>query len=127
MFKQESFEVENDVKMALIRIGFRCNFVGFDFLCKAIEIVIKNPNLRHHLCKGVYAQIAQELEIEKSSCVERSIRHAIDNTFLNKNFTEINNMFNLPIYTVHDKPTAGELINLVAQYFNMGLHKQQVA
>ena len=122
MERQENLKLEREVKLALIRVGLRCDFVGFNFLCEAVNLVISNAELSHKLCRGVYSQIAQKFAV-KTACVERSIRHAIDYTFLNKNFTELNKMFNMQLYTIHDKPTAGELINLLAQYFTLGLHE----
>jgi hypothetical protein len=32
-------------------------------------------------------------------------------------------MFGAKLYTIHDKPTAGELIRLVAEYYNLELYK----
>ena len=122
MEKQEDLRLEKDVKLALLRVGLRCDFVGFNFLCEAINLVVRRPDLARKLCKGVYQQIAQKFAV-KTACVERSIRHAIDNTFVNKNFTELNKMFKMELYTIHDKPTAGELINLLAQYFTLGLNE----
>ena len=42
------------VKLALIKIGIRCDLVGFNYLCYAIELVVINPRLIHKLCKGLY-------------------------------------------------------------------------
>lgn len=124
MFENTS-EIRRIIKLALIRVGIRCDLVGFSYLCSAIELVIRNPKIIHNLCKGVYVQVGKEFDAENDSCVERSIRHAIENTYLNKNFTEINHMFHTNIYTVHDKPTAGELIRLMAEYYNLGLYREQ--
>ena len=33
------------IKITLIRIGVRCDFVGYSYLCYAIELVILNPEL----------------------------------------------------------------------------------
>lgn len=110
------------IKLTLIRIGIRCDLIGFSYLCYAIELVILNPNLIHSLCKDLYVKVSEKFDVKKDSCVERSIRHAIENTYINKSFAELNRMFKMQLYTVDEKPTAGELIRLVAEYYNLGLY-----
>ncbi len=110
------------IKLTLIRIGIRCDLIGFSYLCYAIELVILNPNLIHSLCKDLYTKVSEKFDVKKDSCVERSIRHAIENTYINKSFAELNRMFKMQLYTVDEKPTAGELIRLVAEYYNLGLY-----
>ena len=110
------------IKLTLIRIGIRCDLIGFSYLCYEIELVILNPNLIHSLCKDLYTKVSEKFDVKKDSCVERSIRHAIENTYINKSFAELNRMFKMQLYTVDEKPTAGELIRLVAEYYNLGLY-----
>ncbi|MGN1201456.1 MAG: sporulation initiation factor Spo0A C-terminal domain-containing protein [Candidatus Caccovivens sp.] len=117
-------KIRKVVKFALIKIGIRCDLVGFNYLCLAVELVILKPDLIHKLCKGLYAEVGKTFNVSKQNCVERDIRHAIENTYINKDFTELNKMFHTQIYTVQDKPTAGELIRLVAEYYNLGLYKE---
>lgn len=111
------------IKLTLIKIGIRCDLIGFSYLCYAVELVIQEPQLIHNLCNGLYEEVCKRFDVEKKSCVERSIRHAIDNTYNCKSFAELNKMFNIELYSINDKPTAGELINLVAEYYNLGLYK----
>ena len=115
------------IKLTLIKIGIRCDLVGFSYLCYAIELVIQNPQKIHHLCKGVYSEVGRKFEVEKENCVERSIRHAIENAYLCKNFGELNKMFDIELFTINEKPTAGELINLVAEVYNLELYKKYLS
>ncbi len=112
------------IKLAFIRIGIRCDFAGFNYLCYAVELAVLSPELSRHLCRGLYVQIAKKFGIEKSGCIEKCIRDAIDYTQNTKSFAELNRMFKAMLYTVDDKPTAGELINLVAQYYLLDLYKE---
>lgn len=114
------------IKLAFIQIGVRCDLIGFSYLCYAVELVIQNPHLIHNLCKGLYIEIGKRFNINKDTCVERSIRHAIENTFINKSFIELNRMFKSNFYTIDYKPTAGELIKLIAEYYNLGLYKNSL-
>lgn len=110
------------VKLALIKLGLRCDMIGFDFLCYGIELVIEDANYIHNLCKGLYVEIAKKFKIENVACVERNIRHCIDNTFDEKSFERINEMFHAILYTIDKKPTVGELIRLMAEYYLLGLY-----
>lgn len=125
MENEELLNMRKVIKLALIRIGIRCDLIGFSYLCYAVELVISNPNLSHNLCKGLYIEIGKRFQASKENNVERSIRHAIENTYVNKSFAELNRMFKTTLYTIDDKPTAGELIRLVAEYYNLGLYKEQ--
>ena len=116
-------EMRKVIRLAFIRIGIRCDLVGFSYLCNAVEIVIQQPEMLHKLCKGLYVKIAENFNVQKVANIERSIRHAIDNTYVNKSYGELNKMFKALLYTVDDKPTAGELIQLVAEWYNLGLYK----
>ena len=123
MSDKELEKMRKIIKITLIRIGVRCDFIGFSYLCYAIELVILNPELIHNLCKGLYVMVGEKFGAEGENNVERSIRHAIENVFINKNFSELNKMFNTTLYKINDKPTAGEFIKLIAEYYNLGLYR----
>ncbi|MBR1890453.1 MAG: sporulation initiation factor Spo0A C-terminal domain-containing protein [Clostridia bacterium] len=116
-------EVENVTKLTLIKMGVRSDLIGFQYLTCAVRLVVEEPNLIHNLCGGLYVRVGQVCNITAIGCVERSIRHVIENTYINRGFTSLNKMFNTNIYSVKDKPTAGELINLLAEYYKLGLYK----
>ena len=60
MTEDELVKMRAIIKYALIRIGFRPNFVGFKYLCYAIELVILEPELMHGLCKGLCVKIGEK-------------------------------------------------------------------
>lgn len=116
-------KVRKIVKMALIKIGIRCDLIGFSYLCTAVELAIENPSLCKKLCSGLYKEVGKRFSIQNLSCVERSIRHAIDTTFNEKSFESVNKLFGMEIFSIYDKPTAGELIKLLIEYYNLGLYE----
>lgn len=124
MEEKEVERLRRIVKLAFIRIGVRCDLIGFKYLCLAVELVVRRPELLQNLCKGLYTEVGNKYMAENSASVERSIRHAIDNTMVNKSFAELNRMFKSELYTVNEKPTAGELIRLVAEYYLLGLYNE---
>lgn len=123
MDNNELLNMRKVIKLALLRIGIRCDLIGFCYLSYAIELVILEPDLIHCLCKDLYVRISQKFDVKKDNCVERSIRHAIENTYTTKSFSELNKMFSMQLYTIDDKPTAGELIRLISEYYSLGLYK----
>lgn len=126
MEEKEFERMTKIIRLTLLRIGIRNDLKGFLYLCKAIEIVILNPYSVHRLCKSVYAEVAKAFNIKVDS-IERDIRHAIEDNYINRDFLEFNRMFNLELFTIHDKPTVGEFIKLVAEYYNLGLARRDKA
>lgn len=82
------------------------------------------PILIHRLCKGVYAKVAEEYNV-KYLCIERDIRHSIEATYIDRSFLEVNQMFKTNIFTIDSKPKTGELIQLIVEYYNLELYKQE--
>lgn len=125
MSNEELFNMRKIIKLTLIKVGIRCDLGGFRYLCCAVEKVVQQPELIYNLCKGLYAEVAKEFNVNKVTSVERSIRHAIDNTQDAKSFAELNKLFDTLLYTIDDKPTVGELIMLIAQYYCLGLYESK--
>lgn len=126
MDEKEVATMRREIKLALMRAGIRCDLVGFSYLCYAVELVIQEPELINCLCKDLYVQISQKFNARNDNCVERSIRHAIDQTASTKTFKGLNNMFGVELYSKDDKPTSGELIRLIAEYYQLGLYKEVI-
>ena len=126
MSNEDLTKMRKIIKYTLIRIGFRVDLVGFSYLCYAIELVILKPELIHNLCKGLYVQVGEKFMVNNDLCIERSIRHSIENTYINKSFVEINRLFKMQIFTINDKPTCGERIRLVAEYYNLSLYENDM-
>lgn len=126
MTKKSEMEMRMTIKHSLMRVGFKVDSVGFAYLCYAVELVIKNPDLIHNMCKGVYAKVGEKFCVQNDLTIERNIRYAIDKTYINKSFVELNHMFNMNLFTINDKPTNGELIKLMAEYYNMSLYKKDL-
>lgn len=122
MSEEEKKKMRKIITMTLIKIGIRCDLIGFDYLLYAIELVILDPSLTRGLCKRLYVKVGEHFNVTNSSNVERSIRHAIDSTYLYKNFQGLNNLVGYELYSINDKPTVGELIRLVADYYNFGMY-----
>ena len=122
MNEEEISRIRKIIKYTLIRIGFAVHKNGFKYQSYAIELAILYPEKTRRLCKGLYTDIATHFDVANTS-VERDIRLSIDSTYIDKSFMEINRLFHFEIFTIDDKPKAGELIQLLAEYYNIGLYK----
>ncbi|MGN1201460.1 MAG: sporulation initiation factor Spo0A C-terminal domain-containing protein [Candidatus Caccovivens sp.] len=123
MDDNEISAMRREIKLAFMRAGIRCDLVGFSYLCYAVELVIEEPELINCLCKNLYVRISQRFNVKNDNCVERSIRHAIDQTASTKTFKGLNEMFGVEIYKKGERPTSGELIRLIAEYYQLGMYK----
>ena len=117
-------DIRRVTKLSLLKIGMRCDFSGFNYLSYAIKLVIQNPELINSLCTNLYVQIGEHFGVKNISCVERSMRHAISNIEKQKGFDTLNQMFGANLFVKGSRPTAGELIRLMAEYYNTGLYME---
>ena len=113
------------IRFALVKLGCKINHLGFQYLCYAIELVIMNPRAIHNLLREVYQKISDEFHVGNRMTVHSSIRNVIEDTYESGSYLEINNLFKTEIYSLGDKPTCGEIIGLVAEYYTLKLYKNE--
>lgn len=116
-------EMEREVKLALIRIGIKCDLVGFSYLCKAIELVIDTPAKVYSLTK-LFDEVAELFGVKNSFRVEANIQNALSATYNTRSFAGINDLYKMKIFDEKYKPTTAEVINLIAEYYSLGLYKK---
>ena len=85
-------------------------------MTKDVENITNMQNLINN-CK--------EYNVGNRMTVHSSIRNVIEQTYETGSFLEINKLFNTEIYTLDDKPTCGEIIGLLAEYYNLKLYKNE--
>lgn len=119
-------DVRRVAKFALIKLGFKVNLLGFSYLTYAVELVVKEPRLIYNLHKDLYIKISDHFKVG-SIAVDRCIRKSIDDTFECRSLLEINDLFHSKIVEFEEKPTSGQLIGLIAEYYNLGLYKYEPA
>ncbi len=124
MSEEKLLEIKKVVKKAFIRIGIKCDMLGYKYLCQCSEEIIFHPELIENLCNGLYKVIAAKNGVERSNNIERAMRTAIELCYDTTGFLELNRMFNMNLFTINDKPTAGELIKLVSEYYCLDLWKE---
>lgn len=115
-------EVEKIVKLALIRIGIKCDLVGFSYLTKSIELVIETPSKLYNLSK-LFDEVAKIYNVKNPFRVEANIQNTITQTFNTKGLQGVNELYGMKIFDEKYKPTTAEMINLIVEYYNLGLYK----
>ena len=76
----------------LLKIGAQPHLNGHAYMVYALELVLLDPELLHHVTKGLYIDIANKFNTKPYS-VERGIRHAISTTWLHGNLKYIDKVF----------------------------------
>lgn len=102
----------------LIALGFSMHLSGFTYLKSAIMLVLKKPRLIKQLTTVLYPHIAERFE-RSVACVERAMRHAIEEAWNRKGALAFNSLYGVQAYTENEKPSIGEFIAYVAEYLRL--------
>ena len=90
--KQKENELYRGVFCALIALGVPMNLHGFDYLITAIILTAEDPSYVQNVTTRLYPKIEEYYGAGKGT-VERDIRTAIENTFLNKDIKVLHDYF----------------------------------
>ena len=77
--EEEQKEREKIIKLLLIRVGIKCDFVGYTYLAHSVQTVIDNPKLLYNL-RALFAIVAKECGEPNPFRVEANIQNAIKYT-----------------------------------------------
>jgi len=106
----------------LWELGIPMHVHGYHYLIHAIQIKLTMPERNINLSHQLYPCIAQHYHTSPS-CVERSIRHAIDLAWKRGNFTAVNGLFGRSLNLSYDKPTNSEMIALLTERIRLKLYE----
>lgn len=122
---KEMNETEKIIKLMLIRIGIKCDFVGYNYLAQAVQVVLENPKLLYDL-RALFTVVAEQSGAPSAFRVEANIQNAIKYTYNKKGFEAINELYGMQVLKPNHKPTTAEVINLCAEYYRLGLYKNPI-
>ena len=91
---------------------------GYRYLRQAIVMCSENGNLLRNITKGVYTEIAKK-ESDTPSCVERSIRHAIEESLTKPNIDALAKYISPRFKDVLYKPKNSEYIAALTDYIEV--------
>ncbi len=122
--KQEKYNfqkisVYDKVAEILKKLGIAPDKNGFHYLRKAIYECYREPSLLTSITKEIYPMLAESF-CKKESCIERSIRSAIETGWDRGNYEYSNELFrNCVDYYYKTKPTNGEFIAIIVDKIMM--------
>lgn len=90
--KQKQAELYRGAFCALVAIGVPMNLHGFDYLLTAIMLSADDPSYVQNVTTRLYPEIEEYYGAGRGT-VERDIRTAIENTFLNKDINTLHDYF----------------------------------
>ena len=118
--------VDEEITSIFLTIGIPAHIKGYQYLREAVKMVMDDKALIGSITKELYPGIAERFNTSPSK-VERAIRHAIDVAWTKGRIENVNRIFGYNIYTLHDKPTNGEFIALIADKLQLQVRTGEVA
>lgn len=73
-----------EIYRTLMDIGLKPNLLGYSYIAYSMELAFQNPDNLRYVTKGLYVDIATKFNSTPWR-VERAMRHAISNLWLNGN------------------------------------------
>ena len=116
----EDQELKTKIRRILIKLDFRIDLSGFDYLVTAVALAIRDERYTKNLCEKLYPKVA-ELHETSASCVERSIRNAISKASISSGLKKINKAYGAMLITPYERPSVGRLIKVLVEVYNANL------
>ncbi|MDD6039913.1 MAG: sporulation initiation factor Spo0A C-terminal domain-containing protein [Clostridia bacterium] len=110
----------------LWEIGIPMHVNGYYYLLTAVQLVLTLSQPCINLSRQLYPSIAQRFQTSPS-CVERSIRHAIDMAWKRGNLAAASGLFGRSLNLAYDKPTNSEMIALLAEKIRLRMYDEDNA
>lgn len=101
----------------LLDLGVASHLIGYTYIVKSLELVLTDPNLLHHVTKGLYIDVAKKFGVKPAN-VERAIRHAISTTWTYGNMDFINSVFRNSVRPDKGAPTNTMFLSRLYYYLN---------
>lgn len=110
--------IYDKVAEILKKLGIAPDKNGFHYLRKAIYECYLEPSLLTSITKEIYPMLAVSFN-KKESCIERSIRSAIETGWDRGNYEYSNELFQNCVDYYKTKPTNGEFISIIVDKIMM--------
>lgn len=111
-YNYQKISTYDKISEILKKLGIAPDKNGFHYLRKAIYECYLNPNLLTSITKEIYPLVSKSFS-KKESCIERSIRSAIETGWDRGNYEYSNTLFSNCIDYYKTKPTNGEFIAII--------------
>lgn len=111
--KSNNMDMETMVTSIIHEIGIPAHIKGYQYLRRAIMMVVDDLDIINSITKELYPTVAKEFNTT-SSRVERAIRHAIEVAWDRGDTDILNSFFGYTIANSKGKPTNSEFIAMIA-------------
>lgn len=109
---------EKEVSKILLALGVPSHFKGYAYLKTAVALAVEDNSILHHITSRLYPEVADAHGVTPAH-VERSIRHAIEVTWMRGNMDLIHSLFAYSINQDKGKPTNGLFIARLADHLRL--------
>ncbi len=116
-------DMETMVTEVIHEIGIPAHIKGYQYLRRAIMMVVDNLDVINSITKELYPTVAKEFKTTASR-VERAIRHAIEVAWDRGDTEVLNSFFGYTIANSKGKPTNSEFIAMIADRLRLQLKKE---
>lgn len=124
IYPEDQNQIEKIIKVAILKIGIKCDTLGYGYIFESVMMVITHPNLVYN-AKKLFTKVGEKLGITNYLKIESNIQNAINFTYNMRGFNSINELYGLDVIRPDHKPTVAELINLLAQYYLLRMFKTE--
>lgn len=112
------FNLILEITSMLHDVGVPAHIKGYQYLCEAIAMAIREPDYINAITKVLYPAVAKRFQTTPSR-VERAIRHAIEVAWDRGDVEEIQNIFGYTVSSIKGKPTNSEFIAMLADNISL--------
>lgn len=112
IYNLKKISLYDEIAEVLKKLGIAPDKNGFHYLRKAIYECYSNPKLLTSITKEIYPMLSDTFQ-KKESCIERSIRSAIETGWDRGDYEYSNKLFSSCVDYYKTKPTNGEFIAIV--------------
>lgn len=117
-YNYKKITIYEKVSEILKKLGIAPDKNGFHYLRKAIYECYMEPSLLTSITKEIYPMVAKSFS-KKESCIERSIRSAIETGWDRGDYEYSNELFQNCVDYYKTKPTNGEFIAIIVDKIMM--------
>lgn len=111
--------IMKEIYRLIRRLGIHSNLSGYHFLARAVELVADDNSLLMGMSGRLYSKIADDFHTSSNS-IDRNLRTVVHMIW---DRSYIHNLEELAGYTIDYKPSSGEVIDVLAAYYNHYLRK----
>ena len=117
-------EIDRVITEQLRQLGMPASIHGFYYLRDAIKITLMQEGMIRNITKTLYPEVAR-YHHTTASRVERSIRHAIEISWMRGNPAAQIDVFGYTILPDRGKPTNSEFITMMAENIRLSTAKRR--